>query len=100
VEWNLGQLPRLREILKAAAASGEDLEVVLGSPPGWTDPWSRGERVRILESGKERLGGPDFVVELPETAEMFRLDEEEVFAVRRSPPDRDIPWPEGFDRVC
>jgi len=43
--WVHRDEPTLHELLKEAYTSGACLDVVVGSAPGWTDPWSRVRRV-------------------------------------------------------
>jgi hypothetical protein len=42
---------RLHDILKDAMESGFPAEIVIGTAPGWADPWSRARRVEVLEHG-------------------------------------------------
>ena len=51
--WVHPDEPRLRHLLGRAVETGQALEVVAGSAPGWEDPWSRARRVRAVrdESG-------------------------------------------------
>jgi hypothetical protein len=35
-------------VLNECRAAGTPVEVVWGSAPGWSDPWSRARRVRIV----------------------------------------------------
>jgi hypothetical protein len=39
--WVHTDEPTLGHLMEAACQSGAPLEIVLGSAPGWTDPWSR-----------------------------------------------------------
>ncbi len=94
--WRVGHLPKLWDVLPEAARTREILEVVLGSPPGWEEPWSRGLRVRILAV---REG--DIEVEYADSGERGFIQDYDVFAVRPSPrePAPPFPWPEGGSRV-
>lgn len=46
--WVHSDEPKLRDLGQQALDRGERLEVVIGSAPGWSDPWSRARRVRVL----------------------------------------------------
>lgn len=93
VEWNPGGLPRLCEIVSEAKERGGELEVVLGSAPGWDDPWSRGMRIRVVELSDE-LWCRDFVAEFPDLGVRQWIEADEVAAIRPVPeksaslPDR------------
>lgn len=39
----------LYDLMRRANESDTPLEVVVGSPPGWEDPWSRARRVRVIK---------------------------------------------------
>lgn len=71
--WKRIDDPGLHDLLRRSAATGRALEVVVGSAPGWSEPWSRAQRARAVE----RNGWPQLVDEagLP-------MREEEVQAVR------------------
>jgi hypothetical protein len=49
VDWALPGDPSLHSILEQCRESGELVEIVLGSAPGWNEPWSRAIRTRILD---------------------------------------------------
>jgi hypothetical protein len=38
----------LYEQLKAASESGAAVDLVVGTAPGWDDPWSRAQRVHVV----------------------------------------------------
>jgi len=42
--------PKLRHLFREALEQDQTLEVVAGNAPGWADPWSRRERVRVRQS--------------------------------------------------
>jgi len=46
--WVHADEPRLYHLKKRAHAEGRPLEVVIGSTPGWADPWARLERVQVI----------------------------------------------------
>ena len=48
VDWAQPGDPSLHGVLEEWQASGQEVEIVYGSAPGWSDPWSRSVRVRIL----------------------------------------------------
>jgi hypothetical protein len=39
----------LYDLMRRANESDTPMEVVVGSPPGWEDPWSRARRVRVIK---------------------------------------------------
>jgi hypothetical protein len=45
--WVHRDEPRLHDLLRRACARQIPLEVVVGSAPGWADPWSRARRVAV-----------------------------------------------------
>jgi hypothetical protein len=51
--WVHPDEPTLRHLCKAALEAGVPLEVVVGSAPGWADPWSR---VRLAFVHKDATG--------------------------------------------
>lgn len=51
VEWALPGEPGIREILAEAHAEGREVDIVVGSAPGWSDPWSRAHPARVVKSG-------------------------------------------------
>jgi hypothetical protein len=42
-EWGVSGEPSLCDFLKKKMTTGEPIEFVRGSAPGWSDPWSRGK---------------------------------------------------------
>ena len=52
-EWSVPGEPSLYAVLKERLTSGEPIEYVRGTAPGWTDPWSRSQRgiVKQLDYG-------------------------------------------------
>ena len=48
VAWAEPGDPSLHDVLKEGQASRREIEIVYGSAPGWSDPWSRSIRARIL----------------------------------------------------
>ncbi|MCX4243681.1 DNA repair protein RecN [Paraliomyxa miuraensis] len=51
--WAHPDEPKLRHLCKAALEAGLPLEVVVGSAPGWADPWAR---VRLAHAHKAATG--------------------------------------------
>jgi hypothetical protein len=47
-EWALPGEVLLYEQLKAASESGAAVDLVVGTAPGWDDPWSRAQRVHVV----------------------------------------------------
>lgn len=47
--WAHNDEPYLGEMMKQALAVGVPLEVVVGSAPGWADPWARAIRGRVVQ---------------------------------------------------
>lgn len=43
----------LRTLKREALENGKLLEVVVGSAPGWADPWSRGVVAQVIEGSSE-----------------------------------------------
>jgi hypothetical protein len=58
--WAPRDEPKLYDLLQAAAERGGLLDVVVGSAPGWSDPWSRVRSVRVVREGwHHQLVGED-----------------------------------------
>lgn len=49
--WAAADERRLHTLVSTAADEGRALEVVVGSAPGWADPWSRARTVRVERRG-------------------------------------------------
>lgn len=75
VDWAVPGEPHLHEILERARAAGAPVDLVVGSAPGWTDPWSRARRGAILKVEPWQV-----MVRLD--GELWRLDRREIQAVR------------------
>jgi hypothetical protein len=89
VDWRLPGEEALYEILEQAETEGREVEVVLGSAPGWNDPWSRAKNGRVTR------GGPwdQRVVELPNrTVSVDEIQSARLgrpHALPRAPPGED-----------
>jgi hypothetical protein len=97
VDWNVGHLPRLYRIFEEAEKTGQELEVVIGSPPGWEDPWARGIRVRVVKADRY-----SFEFDMYEFGGRAVFDEDDIFAVRPwtgEPAPSLFEWPEEGHRV-
>lgn len=51
VDWELPDDQRLHEVLRTAVEEGRSVDLVVGNAPGWTDPWSRAFRARVVDVG-------------------------------------------------
>jgi hypothetical protein len=49
VDWALPDDESLHRVLRRAMEQGAPVDLVTGSAPGWSDPWSRSSRWRIVE---------------------------------------------------
>ena len=58
--WIHRDEPTLHHLLKEACTRGVPLEVVVGSAPGWSDPWSR---VRRAFPATDAWGWPSRLVD-------------------------------------
>ncbi|MDP3909578.1 MAG: hypothetical protein Q8Q14_04235 [Gemmatimonadales bacterium] len=75
VDWALPGEPHLHEILEGAKAVGAPVDLVVGSAPGWADPWSRARRGAILEV-------EPWQVTVRLDTEVWRFDRGDIQAVR------------------
>lgn len=48
-DWALPGDTHVYDILKEAKTTGSLVDVVVGTAPGWENPWSRAQRVRIID---------------------------------------------------
>lgn len=66
VDWALEGDPSLYEILQQACDEKKPVEVVVGSAPGWADPWARTQRFEVVKIDFHqvvvRQGGEQFVL--------------------------------------
>ena len=79
-EWALPGEVSLYQQLKAAGESGAAVELVVGAAPGWTDPWSRAQRVRVVA-----VRFHDVLVAEDEGRTAFPLARDEIQAIRLAP---------------
>jgi len=73
--WVHRDEPKLRHLKEAALEEGRPLEVVIGSAPGWAEPWARAQRVLVE---KEPGGWRKWLVD----EEGFVVPDEEVQRAR------------------
>lgn len=69
VDWALPGQPGYYDILQKADKLNLPLEVVIGSAPGWQDPWSRGRRASAVKTDRElrvQLDGDSWPLERSE----------------------------------
>lgn len=73
-EWPQPGEPRAFEILQRAKQSGSTVDIVLGSAPGWKDPWSRAVRVEVdqvdYRDATMRAHGDRWAVDLLEVQDL------------------------------
>jgi hypothetical protein len=80
--WAPRDEPKLHDLLQVAADQEAPIEVVVGSAPGWSDPWSRAREVRVVRDGWSlRLSDADGRV----------LDADDVQLARLPPNQRRLP---------
>jgi len=79
VDWRLPGDLSLGDYLRASRDEDRILEIVIGTVPGWEDPWARGWRIRVVDVDWDvvRIVSPDG---------MDLLDKVEIQAVRFAPP--------------
>lgn len=75
VDWAVPSDLQLYEILNRARQAGALVDVVVGSAPGWTDPWWRARRVEVVDI-------EPWVVTMGQGAEKVPIDGREIQAVR------------------
>lgn len=75
VDWVLPGDPHLYDILDRARQAGAPVDIVTGSAPGWTDPWSRARRVEVVHI-------EPWVVTVRQGTEKVPIDRREIQAVR------------------
>jgi len=75
VDWVLPGDPHLYDILDRARQAGVPVDVVVGSAPGWADPWSRARRVEVVNI-------EPWVVTVRQGTETGLIDRREIQAAR------------------
>jgi len=75
VDWALPGEPSLHETLGQARNAGAHVDLVIGSAPGWADPWSRARRGAVLEV-------ESWQATVRQGDEVWRLDLLDIQAVR------------------
>ncbi len=53
VFWDPGRQPTMSEILEEGRRAGKAVDVVIGHPPSWDDPWEGSFRVNVLGGSHE-----------------------------------------------
>lgn len=81
VDWTLSGEPLLYELLKREAAEGAEIDLVVGAAPGWSDPWARAQRARIVSIEPWTV-----TVSFSGEAWRTRVDQRDIQAVRPSSP--------------
>ena len=81
VDWTLPGEPLLYESLKRAAEGGTEVELVVGAAPGWSDPWARARRARIVSIEPWTV-----TVSFSGDAWRTRIDQRDIQAVRPASP--------------
>lgn len=77
VGWALPGERHLFHVIQEAIQGGAHVDLVVGSAPGWSDPWSRAWRVKPLSIGPWQVVAHDGRAEVP-------VDRREIQAVRVS----------------
>ncbi|MGQ0570098.1 MAG: hypothetical protein ACT4P5_11330 [Armatimonadota bacterium] len=75
IDWALPGEPSLYDMLQEAKAAGVPVDLVIGSAPGWTEPWSRARRGWVLQVEARQV-----TVRLND--EVWRFDRRDIQAVR------------------
>ncbi len=73
--WVSRDEPTLYHLMKQAHGNGGELEVVIGSAPGWAEPWARARRCSVVRD----VRGYGFVMV---DADGFAVDDQEVQLAR------------------
>jgi hypothetical protein len=83
VDWAMSGDPGAYELLERARKADAPVDLVLRTAPGWSDPWSRARRVKVIRIEPWRATIREGEVEFP----IFRLDIQAVRLVEeRSTP--------------
>ncbi len=73
--WVLPGDPHLYDILDRARRAGVPVDIVVGSAPGWADPWARARRVEVVNI-------EPWVVTVRQGTETVPIDRREIQAAR------------------
>jgi hypothetical protein len=76
-QWRLPGEPHLYDLLRKSKDSMVPVEVVIGSAPGWADPWSRAQQVQVLDLEAWRI-----IVKRPDETSPTWIDRTEIQAAR------------------
>ncbi|MBZ0187532.1 MAG: hypothetical protein K8F91_14890 [Candidatus Obscuribacterales bacterium] len=79
-QWRLPGDPHLYDILRQSKELMVPVEVVIGSAPGWGDPWSRAQQVQVLDLEAWRI-----IIKRPEEIAPTWIDRTEIQAARLVP---------------
>ena len=77
VDWALPGDQSLHSVLEECRESGDLVEIVLGSAPGWNEPWSRAICAKILAF--------DFMTVTVQESEASFIPRDEIQAIRVLP---------------
>jgi hypothetical protein len=80
--WSHFDEPTFYTLIREAHEQGRELEVVVGSAPGWADPWSRARRCSV-----EQVGKYDYALFDERGLEVFELEVQAVRIGGRGPGD-------------
>jgi hypothetical protein len=75
VDWTLPGEPHLHEVLRRAKEACTPVDLIIGSAPGWADPWSRARRGFVVEV-------EPWQVTVRLDGEVWRFDRRDIQAVR------------------
>ncbi|KYF74056.1 hypothetical protein BE11_05510 [Sorangium cellulosum] len=86
-DWALPGDVSLHQRLKSAYEKDAAVDLVVGTAPGWTDPWWRAHRVRIVD-----VRFPEVVTTRDERGVKLPVPTHEIQAIRVAPDDDGEPW--------
>jgi len=75
VEWSQPGEESLYDLLTQARDEGRTVDLVFGSPPGWSEPWARARPLRVVDVGA-------FDVTVENDAERFTIPRHDIHAAR------------------
>ncbi|MBN2573152.1 MAG: hypothetical protein JXP73_01180 [Deltaproteobacteria bacterium] len=82
--WVHWDEPKLYDLKQAALEKDQPLEVVVGSAPGWENPWSRAQRARVV---REERGYGSYLVD----DDGLQIFDDDVQAARVAGEEVDLP---------